>query len=238
MKNSANDGLNEKIFDALFKIAADEALKEEMDAMPSCEELNKLYPRTKSLDKKVYAVINRESRAIKTKKAIRAFTKIAAGFCVIAVLGIGAAMSVEASRNFILNFFVDMRGDYVAFDFGLGDRPTPGDGKIVLGYKPEGFELVSNHAMESMTMYVFADDSDNQIIIQRLMGSDFFMGVDYEYMVFSEIQILGASANLFTSIYDYGTNKVMWAIENGVITITTTLDTETLIRIAENIIVG
>ncbi|MCL1844040.1 MAG: hypothetical protein FWF79_09520 [Defluviitaleaceae bacterium] len=108
MESNTNIKRNEKIFNSLFDIAADEAFKEEMDALPSCEELNNMYPRTKSLDKKVYAVINKELNALKRKRALRTLAKVAAVLCIIVVASAGALISIEASRNFILNFIIDI----------------------------------------------------------------------------------------------------------------------------------
>ncbi|MCL2199171.1 MAG: DUF4367 domain-containing protein [Defluviitaleaceae bacterium] len=237
MENSANIERNKKVFDALFNIAAEEALKEEMDALPSCEELNEIYPRTKSLDKKVYDAINREKRIAKRKKTINTFTKIAAGFCIIAMLCMGALMSVEASRNFILNFLIDMRGDYIVFDFGVEERSHSSVGEIVLNYKPEGFELINTHTQDTLRIYVFMDDADQNIIIQRFIGTNFTMGVDYEYMEFSEVLINGEPAKLFISSDGHIENKIMWIVGEDVITIITCLDVVTLIKIAENLIV-
>jgi len=229
-----NMTMDEKLFEALLKIATDEAVREEMEALPTDEELNKMYPRTKSLDKKVNAVLAREFRAARRKKALRMFAQIAAGFSVFAVVSSIVLLSVEASRNFILNSIIDMRGDYVAIDFG--DASTTEGGEIILGYLPEGFEFASRQILEELTITFFTDEAGHMIIVQQFVGESLSMGADAEYTDFSEVQLSGGSARIFETFDESGHSKVMLERGSDVISIATTLDVETLITIAENLI--
>ncbi|MGI6576551.1 MAG: hypothetical protein ACOX1Q_00595 [Eubacteriales bacterium] len=51
---------NEKIFDALLKVAVDEALKREMESLPSVEELDKIYKPSAAMDKRIKDLIKME----------------------------------------------------------------------------------------------------------------------------------------------------------------------------------
>jgi len=229
---------NEQLFDAILKVATDEALQKEMDALPSKEELDKMFPRTESFDRKMRGVIKKEFKVARRTKTIHRFTRIAAIFCLIAFAGMGALMSVSASRNFILNMIINIRGDYVAFDFGAGGTPPPSGNSIVLGYKPEGFELESSIEMDTLILYVFIDNFDNHIIVQRFIGGQLALNVDYEYMDISEIQLGNRSAYLFSPTVEGVDGAIVWMLEQDVITITTSLDSEILVRVAENLIVN
>ncbi|MCL2357886.1 MAG: hypothetical protein FWC70_12170 [Defluviitaleaceae bacterium] len=145
---------NEKLFDAILKVAAEEALREEIDAMPSCEELNKMYPRSKSLDKKVYAAINRKFGAARRKRIARIFAKIAACFIFAAI---GAGISG-------------------AFFLGVGSRAPEGEPQtgIAFGYIPQGFELVA-----AQEYYTFADDDGRRFAVRRASGDVIEAGSDY-----------------------------------------------------------
>ena len=232
-----NNERSERLFDALLKVAADEALQEEMEALPSREELDKIFPRTESFDKRMYGIIKGEFRATRRKAAIYKFTKIAAVFCMVALVCMGALMSVSASRNFILNTIIDIRRDYVALDFGIQGRPHPSRNTIVLGYKPEGFELENSIEMYTSSVYIFMDDADNMMVITRLIGGQFAVSVDNEYLDFSVIQLGSNIAYLFTPIYEDMEGVIAWISGEDVITITAPLDSDTLVKIAENLIV-
>jgi hypothetical protein len=230
-----NITIEEKLFEAVLKVAADEALREEMEALPDNEELNKMYPRTKSMDKKAYAVINREQRAAKKKKTLRILAQIAAGCCIFIVASGIVLISVEASRNYILNYLIDMRGDYVAFEFGTDDTSTPEGNGFVFGYLPEGFELINSQAMENFITYIFTDETGHIIIFQRYIGDVLSIGVDTEYTEFSEIQLDGKPAYIFEASDESDHSMIMWEHGNDVISVSTSLEPETLIIIAENL---
>jgi len=138
MKNVTDISMDDKIYKAIFKAAAEEALREEMAALPSDEELNEMYPRTKTLDKKVNAVLKQEFKTARRKQRLRLAARVAAVVILFVLVGGSVLMSVEASRNFILNTLIDRRGDYIAFDFGIDGTPNEAGNGIILGYLPEG----------------------------------------------------------------------------------------------------
>jgi len=137
---------NEKIFDAILKIALEEAVQEEMDALPSNEELNKLYPRSEALDKKVYAAIRREYRPVRIKRAVHKLARVAAVFLLFAAFGAGV-------------LFADFRGEATESGMGTG---------IVFGYIPQGFEPVG-----TAEYHTFADDTGQQFTVHRIAGDIF-----------------------------------------------------------------
>jgi len=49
----------EKVFDALVESAAEEALKQEMDELPCCEELDLIYKPTPEMDLKINRIIDK-----------------------------------------------------------------------------------------------------------------------------------------------------------------------------------
>ena len=90
MLNSKNSDRNEKLFDAVLKIAAEEAMVERMDGLPSREELAKLYPRSQAFDKRAAKIIGKHDRAEKIRKnafVVRTVLKIAASFLLVVTLG-------------------------------------------------------------------------------------------------------------------------------------------------------
>lgn len=233
MKNNAINERNERIFDAMLKIAADEALREEMAALPSDEELLRMYPSTESLDRKAYAVIKKEFRVINRRKALRLLSRVAAVFCIIAVLSTGVLMVTPASRNFILNFLVDIRYDHVAFDFGLEDIPDINGDAAVFRYAPEGFVLVTSHTLETLITYVFENDEGYVLIAQRFLGRSLAAGLDNEYAHFSEVQLNAGVAHISVAQDEHDFSTIMWADGEDVISISTTFSVEILLEMAE-----
>ena len=80
---------NEKLFDAVVKVAVEEALDHEIDSYPDEDELNKMYTRSAALDKRVMGIINKAAKDSRTKKRLPLFVRVAASFAVmITVAGI------------------------------------------------------------------------------------------------------------------------------------------------------
>jgi len=235
MENKTEMTMNEKLFEAMLKIATDEALREEMEALPSNEELNKMYPRTESLDKKVFAVINKEFKTTRKKKILRIVMQSAAVFSIIIVVSGIILMSVEASRNYIINTLIDMRSDYVVFDFGTDNLATTETSGFSLNYLPEGFELISNQSMEKLLSNIYTDEIGNMIFVQRFYGESLSVVSDTEYTNYAEIQLNMGTVHLLEAMEESGQNIIMWKHENDVINISTSLDLETLVKIAENL---
>jgi hypothetical protein len=201
MENNEND----KLFNAIIKVAAEEAWQEEMDSLPSLEELNEMYPPSETLDKKVYAIINKAARRGKIKKALRYTAKFATIFCVFIVLAGGALMGVEASRTFILNRIININDDYVRIHFQLGDVSDLEIGELVVNYIPEDFTFYEQGEFsERHTFYEFRSDTRRGILIQHIIVAEDGSTVGAinpmtEYSEFSVISLHGQVAYLFTS---------------------------------------
>jgi hypothetical protein len=71
MLKSKDLGNNEKLFDAILKVALEETIDREMESLPSSEELKKMFPRSAATDKRFMKIINAASKESKGKKAAR-----------------------------------------------------------------------------------------------------------------------------------------------------------------------
>jgi len=201
--------VKEQLFDELLKIAAKDAMQREMDAEPSLEELNALYPRSKSLDKKVYAAIKRYERAEKIKKSMYVFSRAAAVLCIVIVLGGSLLYSVEASRNFIRNLLIDVREDHVVLDFGHRCAAVTTEKGLTFGYFPQGFELVNAHVLEAFNIFLFTNGMGDEIIVEHHFSNSLLMTIDNELREFSIGTLNGNKAFFFESLYDHARNQII-----------------------------
>ena len=237
MQNNKDTKLNEELFDALLKVAAKEAFREEMEALPNSEELRKMYPRSGSIDRKMNALINRESKILKRKKFLRTFTRGVSGFVISIVVATLILMTVEASRNYILNLLIDVRTDHVAFDIGQ-ESVGNGSDEVILAYMPDGFVLISRQELDALVTYVFVDDKDRQIIIQQhTIAGNFFLGVDHEHMNFITILLDEQEVHLFEAEDDHDHNVIVWTHENNSFSLSANIDLDELLHIVRKLIV-
>lgn len=233
MNKYSNQDREEIIFDAILKAATKEALLEEIEELPTDEEFKAMYPNTDSLDKKVRAVIKREFKALRFKKAMRVFARTAAAVCVAIVISTSVLLAHPLSRNVILGYLIDVRDDRVRFDFGVDTNANEQNNTFSFQYAPEGFMLVNSVDNDAIITYMFESIDGDVIIMQYFWGRSHTISVDIEYTYFHEVQINDKNAYLFEAQYEQAFNVLMWPHGDDVIMITTSLDIEALISLAE-----
>jgi len=234
MENNTNFEKDERIFDGLLKIAANEVFREEIDALPSDEELIKMFPSVELSEKKGFAVINKEFRVLNRKKALRTFARVAAVFCVFAVFSATILMAYPATRNIILNFLVGVRDDDVDINFGLGATNEENINATGFNFIPEGFLLINQQVFDNMEIYAFENSEEHIIMLQRFFSRSLVAALDNEYADFSTIQLSTGIAYLSAAKYENELSTIVWADGENIVDITTTLDIETLKNLAEN----
>jgi len=234
MKSNEDIDVNEKLFEAMIKIAAEKVRKEEMDAFPSLEELNKMYPSSEALENRIQAIIGGEVETYKKKRTVQRLTKIAAGFGVLFVASATVLMSVEATRNFIINTFISPRDDHVVFDFVQDDANIDGIG-FTIGYIPEGFGLVSSQTFHSFNTVIYENAYGDQIFVQQHIASLLAISLDNELREFTSVFLNSREVHLFEALDGDVPNAVMWQHGNDVFNIVSNIAIDELLLIAESV---
>ena len=238
MENKPKSETDEKLYTAILKVAAEEAWQEEMDSLPSLEDLNEMYPASEALDKRVYDTINKAARYGKVKKAMRTTARIAASICVFFVLAGSVLLSVEASRTFILSRIVNMGEDYVQVRFQFGYTTDMETGELVINYIPSGFTFhAKGELAEGYYYYIFESATHKAITINHFIVPDelrlvYMFTPMAEYSEFAIISLNGQVAYLLVSP---GHNTISWDYGRHFISIAAELTLEELIKIAEGI---
>lgn len=229
-KNKAE--IHDEIFEALLIPAAKEALRREMEELPSEEELKKLCPISDDLNDKIKKMIDNHAKTQRRKRRMKKFSKIVAGFTVLSAITGTVFMSIEASRNLIRNSIVNMRNDHIIFEFTGGGH---GSG-LVINYVPYGFEIISTHVTDELYVVVYSNDIGELIMIRWHLADYLTLGIDNEAREFSTISVGEQKAYLFQPLYDGYETILMWYINNNAFDITSTLEMEQILKIAENLI--
>ena len=238
--NSENK--SENLFNAIAKVATEEAAKQEMAALPSREELKKLYPDGEAFYENMMKKINKHDRAEKMKKARKIFYRFVASVAVVFIISFIGLMSVEASRNFIISRVVRIYGDRAYVTYQFGDLSHFETGQLYFGYLPEGFILESKTPFLYLWNHNFVDENGNfGLFVQYFILEDegglystIELSPDYE---FSTIPFQGHVAYVTESIHEGGINTIAWIYGRHSILAWSPLDMEELIKIAENITV-
>jgi hypothetical protein len=132
-----------EFFEAMLKSAIAESVEQEMAEFPSDEELNAMYPITYG-DRKILSEISRRRKAARLCQAGRKIGKIAACFAIVLVISAAVLMSVEATRNIILDYIINIRSDNEVFEYTGGLAAMP-DEFVYMGSMIDGNFKVSTY---------------------------------------------------------------------------------------------
>ncbi|MDR2648157.1 MAG: DUF4367 domain-containing protein [Clostridiales bacterium] len=224
---------NEKIFDTLLEIAVEEALLQEISGMPSCEELDKIYTPSPAMDKRIRRIISRHELSKNANAFFKITGKAAAGFLVL--LGISATVifSVDASRNYVINSFIQWYDNHTSVQFHTNENLSLFD-KYSFNYIPEGFTITNSFFDNVKKTYVFTNDDGENIILILTSSYTSDLEIDNEKSDFSLIKIHNQDAFLFEGKSDDEVNTVIWKNDDVIFELLSNLNKTQLISMAEN----
>ncbi|WP_097002932.1 DUF4367 domain-containing protein [Lacrimispora amygdalina] len=229
-----SENRNKELFDSLLKAAISDALKDEMDALPSNKELNEEFPTSVEMDKRIEKLISKHKIKTKIRSFIKSNYKTAACFIVIIVLSSATLLSVEATRNVILNAFVNQFGNYtqIQYEDSTDDeqqmdifRPT---------YLPEGYKKISEELYGNSALLVYSDESDTEIVLKQRKAEEGTALIDNENTNYTEVDISGNTAFLFKTVKDDNYNVLLWKSRDVVFELTSKINTDELIRMGRS----
>ena len=228
-KNNTND----KLFDAILKVATEKALEQEMDDIPSCEKLNTQYQPSSDLDKRIRKMIsshNRKNRSIEWKNII---IKILASFTVFIIISSTILLSVEATRNYIFNAVIRWQEDH--FSIEHGENKTNGEGICLPVYLPEGFKEVSSNDTGDIIRIVYENADNVRITFKQSSSEIINFNGDNENKIYLDIKINGHTAYLFESNVVDKNNMLIWEINGTMYSLSSEIERNELIQIAESV---
>jgi len=231
----SSEDRNKELFDSLLKAAISDALKDEMDALPSNKELNEKFPTSENLDKRIKKLIFEHKIKFKIRYFVKSNRKIAACFMVIIVLSSATLLSVEATRNVILNTFVNQFGKYTQIQFH--DSSAGGQQMDIFrpAYLPEGYKKVSEELYGNSALLVYSNESDTEIVFKQRKAEEGTALVDNENTNYTEVDISGNTAYLFKAVKDDNYNVLLWKSHDVVFELTSNVNSDELIRMGKSL---
>ena len=234
MKNNISINRNERLFDSIIEIAAEEAMMQRLADLPSREELDEMYPASKELQSGIDKIIAREGRSVKRGKLAKAVMKAAACIGVLFIVCGIALMSIEASRIVILNTIISIRQDYVLFEFS---RVAPNGAGAKTG-QIINFEYMGSQDMGSLVISIFENEYGEQITLQQSQGESISIGVGTEHGEFTTAFIGEQEVYLLEASSEYHLSFVMWVDSGAVYLVSAGISIEELLTFAAYMIDG
>jgi hypothetical protein len=228
----SND-VEDKLFDAVIKVAAEEALIQEMSVMPSCDEANSLYQPSVSLDKKINKIISHHKRMIKAASWKKSTLKIAAAYAIFITISISILFSVEATRNLIFNAVVKLQEDYFSIEHSESSNVKPGIYKPA--YLPDCFKEASYTSTGNISTTIYLNEAGFEISLSQFSSQTSNILSDLEDKEFTNIEINQHDAYLVKSNDVGKDNTIIWEYSGYIFHLASQLESNELILIAESI---
>ncbi len=226
--------LNDALFDALLGASALAALDEELNALPSIEMLNESYPSTEQLAARIKALIKRDKLKRRLLACAKAAGKVAACVGILFTLLSVSLLSVEASRSYLLNAVLSWQKGATEIRFE-DTAQKPVEDLYLPAYLPGGFKQTSIHKGGISTIIVYEKNDGTEIHFNQHPADTGTTLVDNEHTEYTEVHINGNPAYLFKSITEGTANTLLWEINGTALILSSTIDSEELIKIGESL---
>lgn len=172
--------------------------------------------------------------ARRSKPVYRVLQAAAVVLLVLAVGGFGLSMTVRANRQGLAGF---CRKVYAEFTELFVSSQTPDNtaafAQAKLTWLPEGFEKTLGNNDEREVFQQFTNQSDGYVILrQRQLSNSVPFRQDTEGALIQEVSIQGTTGYLYEKD---GRCDIFWSTEEYAFCLSTTLNAETALQVAENV---
>lgn len=165
----------------------------------------------------------------------RKYSRLKTGFavCLAVVLLLSSALSVTAVRKAVFKFVAEVHKEYthIYFDDGFVRGVSPDSFTVCLpSYIPDGFEL-KIELINASVLLVYQNEDEHIDYTQDRLGS-FTMNINTEGVELEELEFRGLPAGYYSNL---GMQNLFWYDEEYFYMVSSTLDKETLFKIAESV---
>ena len=219
---------NEILLDALIKMGVDEALENEIKAIPPVEELRETYKTSAALDARIAEIIKKDCRK---HRVMRIRKRVAAIAAVVIFFVAGSLLSVEATRNAMFNTVLEWRDKYIQIQF------TEDSQKDIYrpSFLPAGFTEISESRFENIVILNYDGGSLGKVIFKQYPAETSSSLVNNEDASYEETSVNGAQA-FFLQPDDTDLYKILlWQSNRVTFELNATVDRDVMIQIAKSV---
>ena len=229
---------DDPVFEALFKQAVIDDYINEIDSIPSNEELAKKYSFSPQFDlrmKKLFARVRRKEIALKITKYSQ---KIAVVLLVISTVFFGVLLINPEVRAAVGNVVVEWLEKFTSITF-TGDKENTEVKILSAEYLPNGYSQSLIEDLGNLTYIEFSDNMGNRIRFLYRPSGNIVSGIsiDNENHIIENYMINGNFAFVATATDNDFENGIVFTVENHVAEVWGAIPVEELIKIAESVAV-
>lgn len=223
MRNSPDE------FEALLKQAVIQYGMNESEHYPSGKEMDELLI-SDACDQKIRKIIKRFRRMRHLHEGLKIMRKTAAMITAAAGLSLIFLFQFEEVRAACYNIWIQATNRYIQYDYEAVDE---GAAEIKLDYIPDGFHMEEEIDNERSYFAVYENDQGGELHFDYSQSGTSHL--DNEHYDITDITVNGSAGQYYSSTDERFTNMLIWYNDNGCFFISSTLDKEEILKIAENI---
>lgn len=227
-------GQNKELFDALLKISISEAMKQELEAIPASNELNKMFIPSHELDKRIKRIIIQGKAKLQIRHYAKKAGKLAACIIILLILSPVTLPGVKAARNVVFHTFFEWFGKYTQIEF-RDQEPENEENIYKPSYLPSGFKEESTQTYGNAIMQIYTNETGDKIIFEQQPADTGNILIDNENTEYSEVKVAGDMAYLFQAQAERERNMLLWQSEGIIFELTSQISSDELIQIGNSL---
>jgi len=230
-KNQVND----VVFEALFRHAVIDDFNEEIDSIPTKEQLTKIYSFSPEFEIRMKKLFIKDRRKSLFKNTMLYSRRVASVLIIVLGLLFGTLLFNTEVRAAVGKVLVEWYEKFTSFTFN--DDEVIGEKKDwTLNYLPEGYTLKNYEVLGRITNIEFANNQGDKIRFSyRLEEGITNISVDNENHEISSYVILDKEAFSITAINDKFDNGIIWNMDDHTFDLWGKMPVDELKKVAESI---
>jgi hypothetical protein len=218
------------ILDAMIKEAVIANFHDEMNAMPSEEQLRKEFAPSPEHVRKMKKLFAWEKRRDFTRKLLVHTKAAALVLCVATAVFFSALMFNPEVRASVRGAIVQFFELFARVEFAEPNKPDRETGSFVLGYIPVGYEQISREEFGKSVMTIYSDSTGNMLIF-NINPVDSHAG-DIEHSDYREETHAGITYSIYEAHTSEDYTDIVWVQDNFMFGLTGIISVEELIKMA------
>lgn len=227
-KNNKTTDDQEQLLDHLIEYGGKQYIEEEVQKF---EDIPELEP-SKEFDDKMQAMFKKAYQKEVRKERMQLGKKIAAVFVIVLGIAMVTAMNVKAFREPVLNFIFRSTSDKNKTKINIKNTEKIKE-KFKFGYIPDGYKCVKEQHLHDNTqmIYDYKNSKNEHIYIKMELNQKYDTYNNINKSSYTKIK----NSDCTYYFINGSLNKLLWYKENIIFNISSNLNENEMIQIANNI---
>lgn len=219
------------LWDSFLKVAVIKNALSEADSFSLENDFNKT-DIPAHYDSQIRVLIKKHYIKDTLKSILRLSKKTILALITIMGLGFLILLQFKEVRTACQNVVTHFYETHIQFEFSTNS--TPSAKTITVNYIPENFSLIDSYSNERETYLYYTDSTENVITISCYTQNR-TQQIDNEHYTINNIKVNQYNGTLFISDDSKFLNHIIWNTKSKYFSISSSLDEETIIKIAKSI---